>query len=52
MEKMTKKYIAHPGCKKAILAMIVIFLVCSLLAFIMYLHDSEEESDVNPKVWT
>ena len=43
MEKMTKKYIAHPGCKKAILAMIVIFLVCSLLAFIMYLHDSEEE---------
>lgn len=43
MEKMTKKYIAHLGCKKAKLAMIVIFLVCSLLAFIMYLHDSEEE---------
>lgn len=40
---MTKKYMAHPGCKKAILAMIVIFLVCSLLAFIMYLHDGEEE---------
>lgn len=40
---MTKKYMAHPSCKKAILAMIFIFLVCSLLAFIMYLHDGEEE---------